>query len=55
VDALNEAKGVTSTNIKPQVDMYRFQHDGHSIFMVAEGALGEPRLRDRPSQLRDEQ
>src|SRR5579863_1609092 len=39
VDKLNEAKGVKRTNIKPQVDMYTFQHDGHSIFMLAEGRL----------------
>jgi adenosylhomocysteinase len=38
VDALNTAKGVTRTNIKPQVDMYTFP-DGHSIFMLAEGRL----------------
>jgi adenosylhomocysteinase len=38
IDALNTAKGVTRTNIKPQVDMYTFP-DGHSIFMLAEGRL----------------
>jgi adenosylhomocysteinase len=38
VDALNAAKGVKRTNIKPQVDMYTFP-DGHSIFMLAEGRL----------------
>ena len=38
IDALNAAKGVTRTNIKPQVDMYTFP-DGHSIFMLAEGRL----------------
>jgi len=38
IDALNTAKGVTRTNIKPQVDMYTFA-DGHSIFMLAEGRL----------------
>jgi adenosylhomocysteinase len=38
VDALNTAKGVKRTNIKPQVDMYTFP-DGHSIFMLAEGRL----------------
>jgi adenosylhomocysteinase len=38
VDALNTAKGVKRTNIKPQVDMYTFA-DGHSIFMLAEGRL----------------
>jgi adenosylhomocysteinase len=38
VDPLNNAKGVTKLNIKPQVDMYTFP-DGHSIFMLAEGRL----------------
>src|SRR6266853_1622228 len=38
VDALNTAKGVTRTNIKPQVDKYRFP-DGREIFLLAEGRL----------------
>ena len=38
VDALNSAKGVKRTNIKPQVDKYRFP-DGHEIFLLAEGRL----------------
>ena len=38
IDALNTAKGVTRTNIKPQVDMYTFP-SGNSIFMLAEGRL----------------
>jgi adenosylhomocysteinase len=38
IDALNTAKGVKRTNIKPQVDMYTFP-TGHSIFMLAEGRL----------------
>ncbi|MGH9413293.1 MAG: adenosylhomocysteinase [Terriglobales bacterium] len=38
VDALNAAKDATRTNIKPQVDQYRFT-DGHSIFLLAEGRL----------------
>ena len=38
MDALNEAKGVKKTNIKPQVDKYRFP-DGHEIFLLAEGRL----------------
>ncbi|PYJ19365.1 MAG: adenosylhomocysteinase, partial [Verrucomicrobia bacterium] len=38
VDALNAAKGVKKTNIKPQVDKYRFP-DGHEIFLLAEGRL----------------
>jgi adenosylhomocysteinase len=38
VDRLNNAKGVTRLNIKPQVDKYTFAQ-GHSIFMLAEGRL----------------
>ena len=38
IDALNTAKGVKRTNIKPQVDMYTFPN-GNSIFMLAEGRL----------------
>jgi len=38
VDALNAAKGVEKTNIKPQVDKYTFP-DGHEIFLLAEGRL----------------
>jgi len=38
VDALNAAKGVKRTNIKPQVDKYTFP-DGHEIFLLAEGRL----------------
>ncbi|HEB71014.1 MAG TPA: adenosylhomocysteinase [Nitrospirae bacterium] len=38
VDALNDYKGATKINIKPQVDRYDFD-DGHSIFMLAEGRL----------------
>jgi adenosylhomocysteinase len=38
IDRLNTAKGVTKTNIKPQVDKYTFP-DGHSIFVLAEGRL----------------
>jgi len=38
VDALNSAKGVKRTNIKPQVDKYTFP-DGHEIFLLAEGRL----------------
>ncbi|MCL4784952.1 MAG: adenosylhomocysteinase [Bryobacterales bacterium] len=38
VDRLNAEKGVTRTTIKPQYDMYTF-HDGHSIYMLAEGRL----------------
>ena len=38
VGPLNEAPGVVKTNIKPQVDFYRFP-DGHGIFVLAEGRL----------------
>jgi len=38
VDALNDAKGVKRTNIKPQVDKYTFP-DGHEVFLLAEGRL----------------
>jgi len=38
VDALNNAKGVKRTNIKPQVDKYTFR-DGHEIFLLSEGRL----------------
>jgi adenosylhomocysteinase len=38
VDRLNRAAGVEKTNIKPQVDKYRFP-DGHEIFLLAEGRL----------------
>ncbi|HXX41897.1 MAG TPA: adenosylhomocysteinase [Chthoniobacterales bacterium] len=38
VDALNSAKDVKRTNIKPQVDKYTFV-DGHEIFLLSEGRL----------------
>jgi adenosylhomocysteinase len=38
VDRLNAAAGVQKTNIKPQVDMYKFPGGG-SIFLLAEGRL----------------
>src|SRR3977135_3208235 len=38
VDALNSAKGIRRTNIKPQVDKYSFP-DGHEVFLLAEGRL----------------
>ena len=38
MDALNAAKGVVKTNIKPQVDKYTFP-EGKSIFVLAEGRL----------------
>ncbi len=38
IDRLNNAKGVTKLNIKPQVDRYSFA-DGHCIYMLAEGRL----------------
>ncbi len=38
MDRLNDAKGVTKLNIKPQVDKYTFP-TGNSIFVLAEGRL----------------
>jgi adenosylhomocysteinase len=38
MDRLNEEKGVTKLNIKPQVDQYTFP-TGNSIFVLAEGRL----------------
>ena len=38
VDALNNARDVKRTNIKPQVDKYTFP-DGHEIFLLSEGRL----------------
>ena len=54
IDALNAAPGVKRTNIKPQVDMYTFP-DGHSHLHAGRRTAGESGLRDRPSELRDEQ
>ena len=44
--------GVDRVEIKPQVDVWTFP-DGHSIIVLAEGRLREPRLRHRPPELRD--
>jgi adenosylhomocysteinase len=38
VDKLKAFPGIQGTNIKPQVDKYRFP-DGHEIFLLAEGRL----------------
>jgi adenosylhomocysteinase len=38
VDALNDAKGVKRTNIKPGVDKYAFA-GGREVFLLAEGRL----------------
>lgn len=38
VDALNNFKGATKINIKPQVDKYVFE-DGHCMYLLAEGRL----------------
>ena len=38
VKALEESPSVQKTNIKPQVDLYRFD-DGHEIILLAEGRL----------------
>ena len=53
VDRLN-ASGAKKTNIKPQVDMYTFP-DGHAHLHAGRRPPGEPGLRHRPPQLRDEQ
>ena len=54
VDPLNAAKGVKQTNIKPQVDMYTFPRRPQHLH-AGRRPPGEPGLRHRPSQLRDEQ
>ena len=54
VDRLNTAPGVKKTNIKPQVDMYTFP-DRQQHLPAGRRPPGEPRLRHRPPQLRDEQ
>ncbi|MDR0533212.1 MAG: adenosylhomocysteinase [Verrucomicrobiales bacterium] len=38
VDKLNKFKGIKRTNIKPQLDKYKFPK-GHEIFLLAEGRL----------------
>jgi adenosylhomocysteinase len=38
VNQLNEMKGITKINIKPQVDKYVFP-EGHNIYLLAEGRL----------------
>jgi adenosylhomocysteinase len=38
VDRLNNAPGITKTNIKPQVDMYTFA-GGRTLYLLAEGRL----------------
>lgn len=38
IDDLNDLKGISRLNIKPQVDKYIFP-DGHAIFILAEGRL----------------
>jgi len=38
MDRLNVERGVEKTNIKPQVDKYKFP-DGHEMFVLAEGRL----------------
>ncbi len=52
VDRLNQAKGVSRVNIKPQVDRYDLPGD-RSIYLLAEGRLVNLGLRRRPSELRD--
>jgi adenosylhomocysteinase len=38
VNQLNEMKGITKINIKPQVDKYIFP-EGHTLYLLAEGRL----------------
>ena len=52
VDALNASGAVGPTS--PQVDKFPAP-GGKMIFLLAEGPPGEPRLRHRPPELRDEQ
>ena len=49
---LSRVPGISKIDIKPQVDEWVFP-DGHSIIVLSEGRLLEPRQRDRPSELRD--
>ncbi len=49
---LARAQGVERVNIKPQVDEWRFA-DGHSIIVLSEGRLAQPRQRHRAPELRD--
>ena len=42
VSRLEKWPGIKKVNIKPQVDKYLYP-DGHAIFLLAEGRLGEPR------------
>ena len=49
---LKAIPGIKRINIKPQYDQFVFP-DGHAVMVLAEGRLHEPRLRHRPSQLRD--
>ena len=54
VDRLDAIEGIEKTNIKPQVD--RFTLPRRPLHLSARrGPAGEPRLRHRPSELRDEQ
>ena len=51
VDRLNNAKGVSKVNIKPQVDRYDLP-GGRAHLSAGRRPAGEPRLRRRPSELR---
>ena len=48
---LAKLDGIERRNVKPQVDEWVFP-DGHAIIVLAEGRLAEPRLCDRPPELR---
>ncbi len=52
MDGLKKMPGVKRTNIKPQYDMFTFP-DGHSVLDPGRRPALEPRLRHRPSELRD--
>ncbi len=39
IDKLEALKGITKTNVKPQVDQYTFDDDGRQIYILAEGRL----------------
>ena len=49
---LKKVPGIRRENIKPQYDEWIFP-DGHSVLDARRGPPAEPRLRDRPPELRD--
>ena len=54
MDRLNAEAGVEKLNIKPQVDFLQLPRRARHL-RAGRGAPGEPGLRHRPSELRDEQ